>query len=175
MSRFSAEILFSAGRAVFQAKEKHRKSTSHLFLPAGRFFDSEKFTERVLRTTWDGRWSAIDCGCEALFVDFFRTLFCGPPSAKKQARKARRSSSDSFRRSPRHFFNNFQETRKFAFSYILNMEKFFVMGETFFCVSFSETKSGKRANYFDPMVFHESCLKRHSTLRQGSILSRGTR
>ena len=36
------------------------------------------------------------------------------------------------------------------FSMIFSIKKFFVMGERFFCESFSETKSGKRATYFDP-------------------------
>ena len=35
-----------------------------------------------------------------------------------------------------------------SFSIIFNMEKFFVVGGRFFCASFSETKSGKRATYF---------------------------
>ena len=34
------------------------------------------------------------------------------------------------------------------------------MGERFFCESFSETKSGKRATYFEPVPSHESSLKR---------------
>ncbi len=44
------------------------------------------------------------------------------------------------------------------------------MGERFFCESFSETKSGKRATYFEPVVSRELYLERHSTLRQGAIL-----
>ena len=34
------------------------------------------------------------------------------------------------------------------------------MGERFLCESFSETKSGKRATYFEPRVSHELSLKR---------------
>jgi hypothetical protein len=46
------------------------------------------------------------------------------------------------------------------FFIIFNMKKFFVMGERFFCESFSETKSGKRATYFEPGPSHDLSLKR---------------
>ena len=51
------------------------------------------------------------------------------------------------------------------------------MGERFFCESFSETESGKRATYFEPLVCHEVCLRRFSCEQearkmQGATMSR---
>jgi hypothetical protein len=60
------------------------------------------------------------------------------------------------------------------FFIIFNMKKFFVMGERFFCESFSETESGKRATYFGPERSRGLYLEHSSTLRQDSILSRGS-
>ena len=50
--------------------------------PAGRFCEQNKFTERVLRTTWGGRWSAIDVLCEALFGKLFHDFERRSPCAK---------------------------------------------------------------------------------------------
>ena len=67
-----------------------------------RFFEPKKIAERLLRTTWGGRWSAIDSLCEALFVNFFPPRSISIPEAQMTPAALRSSASASL-----HFFELF--------------------------------------------------------------------
>ena len=58
------------------------------------------------------------------------------------------------------FLTFFQKRCKLIFSYTFNMQKLFVMGESFSCTSFSETKSGKRGTHFGSGPSYELYLER---------------
>ena len=73
------------------------------------------------------------------------------------------------------FFFIFKENHEITFCIIFNMNKFFVIGERFFCTSFSETTSGKRGTYFEPGASRDLNLERHQTLRKRMNLTRGSR
>ena len=124
MSRCSAKILLFAGRSVFLAKQVHRKSASH---------HSCRHDESL----------------------FGRDLtFCRPVgfSSRKSSQKecfAPRKRNCALSKIEN---TSYIELRTVPFLIILNIKKFFVMGATFFCASFSETKSGKKANRFEPEV-----------------------
>ena len=82
------------------------------FSPAGRLFEPKKFTERVLRTTWGGRWSAIDVLCEALFVNFFGHSEVDSFKRQKFVR-IRAECSRGFWGPPKVFLRLFRENWKF--------------------------------------------------------------
>ena len=56
---------------------------------------------------------------------------------------------------------NFKREKTKNIFKICNINKFFVMGERFFCTSFSETKSVERPSHVEPRASREVCLKRH--------------
>ena len=62
----------------------------------------ESFFGRNL--TWGGRWSAIDCRCEALFVDFSETSV----GRSSEGRKASQKLADALQSPSRGFYDLFR-------------------------------------------------------------------
>ena len=165
-------------------------------MPAGRLFETKKFTERMLRTicsqlhlrlrqkrdgffsrlfylvTWGGRWGAIDVLCEALFGELFR-IFRVPHSMREKFSRGLPETFGGLQGPSRGFLRLFREKIKFSFFHIFsstfNIKQFFVMGEVNFLTTLSETPSGKRRLHFERLPSRGLYLERHSTLGEGSI------
>ena len=111
--------------------------------------------------------------CEALFV-IFRFLFY----AGSHARKVVKKPAGSLRRPPgasRRLSGTTSRKNGFVSSFFMKVqhEIFFVMGEANFLTTSCETSSGKRRLNFEPDVYLDLYLERHSILREGSISLRG--